>query len=113
MSLPDLLADGSQGAGPTLFDLFCGPGGFSTGFEWAGFTSRLGVDIHEPSLATFDHMHPYASAIHADIREIEASDIRDRVGPLNPDVMTAGIPCEGFSRANRNRNRYLDARNFL
>ena len=27
--------------------------------------------------------------------------------------MTAGIPCEGFSRANRNRNRFIDARNFL
>ena len=33
-------------------DLFSGCGGFSTGFEQAGFTTNLAIDIHPPSLET-------------------------------------------------------------
>jgi DNA (cytosine-5)-methyltransferase 1 len=96
-----------------MFDLFCGPGGFSTGFEWAGFRSQIGVDIHEPSVRTFARMHPEAQTFHVDIRALGPAEVLRAAGGETPTVLTAGIPCEGFSRSNRNRNRFVDARNFL
>lgn len=96
-----------------IFDLFCGPGGFSTGFEWAGFKSTLGMDIHAPSLKTFEKAHPAARAVLGDIREIRAEELIKQAGGRSADVITAGIPCEGFSRSNRNRLSFIDARNFL
>jgi DNA (cytosine-5)-methyltransferase 1 len=93
-------------------DLFCGPGGFATGFEWAGFKTILGLDIHEPSLKTFQKNHKHAKTILGDIREISDEDMVSMIGkPV--DVLSAGVPCEGFSMANRNRTKFTDERNFL
>ncbi len=94
-------------------DLFCGPGGFATGFKAAGFHTVLGLDIHEPSVRTFARNHPATSTIHADIRDVSWDDIERRIGGRPIHVISAGVPCEGFSKSNRNRNRFLDERNFL
>lgn len=94
-------------------DLFCGPGGFATGFEWAGFKTIAGIDIHEPSLRTYKHNHPNANVLLADIREVSSQQVLELAGTNNIDVMTAGVPCEGFSMANRNRTKFTDDRNFL
>ena len=93
-------------------DLFCGPGGFATGFEWAGFNTVLGMDIHEPSLKTFAENHKSAKIVLGDIRELSSEDLKALV-PKNIDVLSAGVPCEGFSMANRNRTKFTDERNFL
>ena len=98
--------------GLTHVDLFCGPGGFATGFEWAGYETLLGLDHHAPSLSTYQHNHPDVDTILDDIRNVDADVIRDRIG-RKPTVLTAGVPCEGFSMANRNRTRFTDERNFL
>lgn len=97
----------------THVDLFCGPGGFATGFEWEGFRTLLGLDIHEPSLKTYAHNHPEAKAVLNDIREISNEEISRLVDASTVDVLTAGVPCEGFSMANRNRLKFTDERNFL
>lgn len=94
-------------------DLFCGPGGFATGFEWAGFLTTLGIDIHKPSLETYAANHPQSKTLLADIREVDALQIEDIAGTADFDVMSAGVPCEGFSMANRNRTKFTDERNFL
>lgn len=93
-------------------DLFCGPGGFATGFEWAGFKTVLGVDIHEPSLKTFSENHKDAKTYLGDIRELSSEDLK-KLAPKRVDVLSAGVPCEGFSMANRNRTKFTDERNFL
>lgn len=97
----------------THLDLFCGPGGFATGFEWAGFHTVAGIDIHKPSLDTYRHNHPKAKTLLADIREVKFEDIQKLVGEVEIDVLSAGVPCEGFSMANRNRTKFTDDRNFL
>lgn len=97
----------------THVDLFCGPGGFATGFEWAGFRTLLGLDVHAPSLTTFAENHKDAKTILGDIREIPTVAIRDEIGKVSIDVLSAGVPCEGFSMANRNRTKFTDERNFL
>ena len=94
-------------------DLFCGPGGFATGFEWAGFRTVAGIDVHQPSLSTFARNHPKAKTMNADIRDVHPEDVLSLVGSDSFDVMSAGVPCEGFSMANRNRTKFNDVRNFL
>ena len=36
-----------------VIDLFCGCGGFSKGFEQAGFNIRLGLDVWEDAVKTY------------------------------------------------------------
>jgi len=96
----------------THVDLFCGPGGFATGFEWAGFSTLFGMDIHAPSLRTFEANHPKARVLLGDIRELSTNELRTTVSQ-GVDVLSAGVPCEGFSMANRNRTKFTDERNFL
>lgn len=121
---------------PKLIDLFCGPGGISTGLAWAGFDPVLGVDIHEPSIETYQQNHPGAHAILGDIRRINKrhDDERDIFEVIESDermpatmlsevaeealdgeelgLLTAGIPCQGFSIANRKQHDQ-DERNYL
>lgn len=121
---------------PKAIDLFCGPGGISQGLEQAGFQTVLGVDIHEPSVDTFQRNHQHAHAILGDIRKVnkrdgDTRDIFDVIddgevtdGTLLEEVaeqalhgedlalLTAGIPCQGFSIANRKQNDE-DERNYL
>lgn len=121
---------------PRVIDLFCGPGGISQGLEQAGFQTDLGVDIHEPSIDTFHRNHQHAHAILGDIRKINKrnGDTRDifdviddgdvadgtlldevaeqAIGGEDLTLLTAGIPCQGFSIANRKQNDE-DERNYL
>jgi DNA (cytosine-5)-methyltransferase 1 len=97
---------------PVAVDLFCGCGGFSTGFEMAGFQSALGADIHPPSVKTFTQNHPAASMIVGDMRKVSDNLVVDAVGAARVDLVAAGVPCQGFSLNNRKRwDR--DERNFL
>ena len=94
-------------------DLFSGCGGFSTGFEQAGFTTELAVDIHPPSLETLHVNHKHATTILGDIRKVPSNLIKNNLSSQDiPTVITAGVPCQGFSLANRKRNPE-DKRNFL
>ncbi|MGB9866745.1 MAG: DNA (cytosine-5-)-methyltransferase [Bacillota bacterium] len=105
-----------------LVDLFCGLGGISIGFEWAGFEPVLGLDIHVPSVETYRHSHPTAVTILGDVRKI--IDIERGTAPMlmaqadsilrgePADVIAAGIPCQGFSLNNRKRSPD-DHRNYL
>ena len=94
-------------------DLFSGCGGFSTGFEQAGFSTELSIDIHPPSIETIQLNHRNATTILGDIRRISNSLILQHLQIKNiPTVITAGVPCQGFSLANRKRH-VNDKRNFL
>jgi DNA (cytosine-5)-methyltransferase 1 len=97
---------------PVLVDLFCGCGGFSVGFEAAGFQSALGLDIHAPSLDTYAHNHPHTTTICGDIREVPDTMLEGSASLVKVDALTAGVPCQGFSRSNRKRHDE-DERNFL
>jgi DNA (cytosine-5)-methyltransferase 1 len=94
-------------------DLFSGCGGFSVGFEQAGFTTQLALDIHPPSLETLRSNIPCAGTICGDIRKVPSHAIARHI---NKDrkalVVTAGVPCQGFSLSNRKRHDE-DKRNFL
>lgn len=99
----------------TMIDLFCGAGGFAVGCDWSGFQSVVGIDHLKPAIDTWSYNHPNALACLGDIRNIDPNDIKSMLedkGINKINLITGGVPCQGFSRANRKHNDN-DERNFL
>ncbi len=94
-------------------DLFSGCGGFTEGFAQAGFTSATAIDIHPPSLKTLQFNHPSTTTICGDIKKITSNLLKSHLPNFKcPVVITAGVPCQGFSLSNRKRHSE-DKRNYL
>ena len=86
---------------PTCIDLFCGCGGFSLGFEKAGFDILLGVDVWEDALVTYRHNHKNSKTLCGDLSELAPSEIKKCIGGKKVDVIIGGPPCQGFSIAGK------------
>lgn len=98
-----------------MLDLFCGAGGFSVGCDWAGFQSVFGVDHLEPAMKTWVRNHPHAIGCLGDIAKVDPESIQQMLkekGVEKVHLITGGVPCQGFSIANRKHNDD-DERNFL
>lgn len=98
-----------------MLDLFCGAGGFSLGGELAGFVPVLGLDHFEPAMRTWEYNHPNSISVLGDIKDVDPNKIKtllDKNEINHIHLITAGVPCQGFSLANRKRNAN-DERNFL
>lgn len=82
-----------------VIDLFCGCGGFSKGFEQAGFDVRLGIDVWEDAVRTYKHNFPNTATITSDITKISGVDILKAANLTadEVDVIIGGPPCQGFS----------------
>ena len=89
-------------------DLFSGCGGMSLGFKMAGFHSVLASDIDENCEKTFTYNFPDTPFIRKDITEISKAEVDCILGDKRPDVIIGGPPCQGFSLANKNRNKIKD-----
>lgn len=92
-----------------VMDIFCGVGGFSKGFEKAGFEVVLGIDNWDVALETFQNNHASSKVMKSDIRELRDSffeDFRNKI-----DVIIAGPPCQGFSMSGKRDPK--DKRNTL
>ena len=89
-----------------VLDLFCGAGGFSSGFQEAGFEICLGVDDWKDCKRTFQVNHPEADFWLQDINQIDpeqfAECIKDRYGKI--DVLLGSPPCVEFSTVNPDRD---------
>ena len=96
----------------TAIDLFSGCGGFSYGFQQAGFHVLLGVDNTEIALKTFSKNHDDSKTLNLDLHEDESIDkIVETIDGKEIDVLIGGPPCQGFSlTGTRNEN---DERNTL
>lgn len=95
-----------------VIDLFSGCGGFSYGFERAGFNVLVGVDNTEVALKTFELNHDNAIGLNLDLHNDSSIDtIIENCNSKPIDVIIAGPPCQGFSlTGTRNAN---DSRNSL
>jgi DNA (cytosine-5)-methyltransferase 1 len=89
---------------PVVAELFCGLGGLSQGFIQAGCHLTLVADIHEPSIESMGVNHPEATAILGDLKKVPSRQLKAALNGAQPDIMMAGVPCQGFSRSNRKRN---------
>lgn len=96
----------------TAIDLFSGCGGFSYGFQQAGFHVLLGVDNTDVALKTFKQNHNDSMTLNLDLHlDSSIEEIVDTVADNDVDVIIAGPPCQGFSLTGT-RNEH-DERNSL
>lgn len=100
---------------PTMIDLFCGAGGFSVGCEWAGFQPVFGTDHYISAMDTWMYNHPNSIGCLANIKKINPYDVKEMLEKKNIkhiNLITGGVPCQGFSIANR-KHSDTDERNYL
>lgn len=98
-----------------MIDLFCGAGGFAVGASWAGFESVVGIDHFQPAMETWMYNHPHAIGCLGDIKQVDPAYLKKLLaekGVKKIHLITGGVPCQGFSIANRKHNDN-DERNFL
>lgn len=93
----------------TVLDIFSGAGGFSIGFEQAGFHSVAAVEFDKHAAHTYAQNHPHAHVFNEDICKLDIREVENIVG--RPDVVIGGFPCQGFSVAGKRDP--LDPRNRL
>lgn len=94
---------------PTVMDLFCGIGGFSKGFEKAGFKILVGIDNWDVALQTFQKNHHESKAINANLIKLRDDFFKSYKNKI--DVILAGPPCQGFSMSGKRDEN--DKRNTL
>ena len=96
-----------------IIDLFCGVGGFSSGFEQIEeYQVVAGIDLLNDRLNTFRKNHKAANAYGFDIRKINSKKLLE--DNPEPFAIVAGPPCQGFSSIRPFRNiEWNDPRNNL
>ncbi len=93
---------------PTYIDLFSGSGGFSLGFDWAGFKNIFSVEYDKEICKTYRHNFPNHILEECDISTITEDRIKELIGNNNVDVIIGGPPCQGFSMAGYIGRRFVD-----
>src|SRR3989338_1028820 len=94
---------------PTVLDLFSGCGGFSLGFQQAGYDIVAFVEMWKPAIETYKLNHPNAKHLGYDITKVKDEELLEYRNKI--DVIIGGPPCQGFSLAGK-RNKE-DNRNQL
>ena len=81
-----------------IIDLFSGIGGFSLGFQRAGyqFTEHYFSEIDKSAIANYKNNFPHAINL-GDITTIQPADI------AGADIITFGSPCQDFSLAGKRK----------
>lgn len=107
---------------PTFVDLFCGAGGFSTGFRAAGFAPVLGVDVIDVFCRTHAMNFPDSKTACLDLSQATPHHLASLAGikPGGIDVVVGSPPCQTFSSIGIPKIRSLkqdailsDPRNYL
>lgn len=95
-----------------VVDLFAGAGGFSLGFQRAGYHIDHAVEADPWAAETLSANHPGGDCRVwcEDVRAISDTTIRREIA--KPDVVIGGPPCQGFSIANKGKDP-KDPRNSL
>ena len=90
-----------------VIDLFSGCGGLALGFKWAGYKTLLASDVDDNCEKTYTHNFPGVPFLKGDLRTITTKKLKNVVSD-SVDVVIGGPPCQGFSLANKNRNKVKD-----
>jgi len=97
-----------------MIDLFAGAGGLSEGLREAGFASLYANEIKHRYAKTYAYNHPETIIDARDIRSVDASEIRAKLGLEKGqlDLIAGGPPCQGYS-VNAPSRSTEDERNHL
>jgi DNA (cytosine-5)-methyltransferase 1 len=85
----------------THVDLFSGIGGFTLGFEASGhFVTKLLADSDRSAATTFKRNRPRVPFWTKDLSQVDGKQLLTlmKMESEQLDVLTAGPPCQGFSR---------------
>ena len=95
-----------------VIDLFSGCGGFSCGFEKAGYDIISAVEFDKNIAKSYEINHPKTRMIADDIKNVDNNNIFKK---NEATVIIGGPPCQGFSMAGaRIRKGFIDdPRNYL
>lgn len=93
-------------------DLFAGAGGLSYGFEETGaFKMIAAAELNKNASNTYKLNHSDCVKMISDVRGYDFKKLAEEVGGI--DVVIGGPPCQGFSNANRQKNRIISMNNAL
>lgn len=92
-------------------DLFAGAGGFSLGFEAAGFHVQSAIEIDEWACQTLAANHASTNVTKANLTEISDEELKTACSGSH--VIVGGPPCQGYSVANSKAGDPTDPRNTL
>ncbi len=94
---------------PTCIDLFAGAGGFSAGFQSAGFEVIAAVESNKHACATLRankaQSFPRMQIIQEDITKLSGKDLMRRAGIKKGELsmLIGGPPCQGFTLISQKR----------
>lgn len=94
-----------------IIDLFCGCGGFSKGFEDAGFEVALAIDNWNDAIETFNINHKRPVGVTKNIYDFTNDEIKMFANDNNVVGIIGGPPCQGFSMVGKREES--DERNTL
>lgn len=94
-----------------VFELFAGAGGFTWGWQRAGFTTSVAVDHDVAATRTHELNFPNALTLRRDLATFGPDDLTALLGsrPQTLLAIVGGPPCQGWSKAGRGKLRSLDA----
>ena len=92
-------------------DLFCGAGGFSVGFELAGFETTLALDKWDQAIETFNYNRENKVAKSMDIYDYSNEMLKSLKKQHEITGIIGGPPCQGYSMVGTRDAK--DARNSL
>jgi len=92
----------------TYVDLFSGAGGFSLGFNRAGFENIFSLDNENSFCKTYKKNFPKHKLIEKDINKLTEKETKKIIKNREIDVMIGGPPCQGFSIAGNIGRKFID-----
>lgn len=93
-----------------VIELFAGAGGFTWGWQRAGYTTKVAIDNDAPAARTHELNFPSALTLQRDLTKFGPDDLAEIIGerPRGLLAIVGGPPCQGWSRAGRGKLRSLD-----
>jgi DNA (cytosine-5)-methyltransferase 1 len=85
-----------------LISLFSGAGGLDWGFEAAGFSPAVAIDIRADAIKSYNHNRPRNGRVGrtGDVAKLDAAALDALAGrTVRPIGIIGGPPCQSFSRA--------------